>query len=99
MKRLENNFRNTSRFTQPLFFGVVNLLMVVMVGKGMIHLNNGASAGYLELLLGTLGLICAPWIQNKMRDVNPNWPIPLYWIFFMGLFGIYAFFGMVKTVI
>ena len=29
-----------------LVYSALNLLMAVMVGKGMLHLSNGASAGY-----------------------------------------------------
>lgn len=79
-----------------LVYSALNLLMAVMVGKGMLHLSNGASAGYLELLLGALVLICIPWVQDRQRDVNPDWPKSIYWALPMGIFGLYAFFGMVN---
>lgn len=99
MNRSENNIRSSSQFHQALLFTVLNLLMLVMVGKGMVHLSHGASAGYLELLLGTLGLICTPFVQAKTQNINPSWTMPMYWIFLMGFFGVYAFLGMVNPFI
>ena len=88
-----------SKFRRLGFFIVANLLMVVMVGKGVMHLSNGASAGYVELLLGSVFLICMPWIQDNVRDVKPEWEAPFFFVFLMGLFAASAFFSMVNPFI
>ena len=88
-----------SKFSHLAFFGVTNLLMLVMVGRGVLHLRDGALAGIGELLLGTVVLVCMPWIQHGVRDANPNWAMPLLWVVLMGAFALYAYFGMVNPFI
>ena len=70
-----------------------------MVGKGVLHLSKGAAAGYFELILGTVILICTPWFQDNARDADPGWKMPLLWVVLMGCIAIYAYFGMINPFI
>ena len=99
MNKPDNQIQRRSKFRRLGFYIVINLLMIVMVGKGVLHLSKGAAAGYFELLLGTALLICMPWIQDNARDTNPDWEMPLLWVVLMGCFAIYAYIGMINPFI
>jgi len=78
---------------------VANLLGIVLVGKGVLLMNQGASAGIGLLFFGTLILLCSPWIQHSFRDADNDWAPPAVWVVLMGLFAVYAFMGMINPLI